>query len=53
MKKTILYISLIVLNGICMNAFAQKDSLDDGLTVNIKYVPTLSESIKIPVNPNP
>jgi hypothetical protein len=36
-----------------MNAFAQKDSLDDGLTVNIKYVPTLSESIKIPVNPNP
>jgi len=53
MKKTILYISLIVLNGICSNAFAQKDSLDDGLTVNIKYVPTLSESIKIPVNPNP
>jgi hypothetical protein len=53
MKKTILYISLIVLNGICMNTFAQKDSLDDGLTVNIKYVPTLSESIKIPVNPNP
>ena len=53
MKKTILYISLIVLDGICNNAFAQKDSLEDGLTVNIKYVPTLSESIKIPVNPNP
>ena len=53
MKNTILYISFIVLNGICSSAFAQKDSLDDGLTVNIKYVPTLSESIKIPVNPNP
>lgn len=53
MKNKILYISFIVLNSLCFSAFAQKDSLDDGLTVNIKYVPTLSESIKIPVNPNP
>lgn len=53
MKKTILYINILLLNGFGFTAFAQKDSLDDGLTVNIKYVPTLSESIKIPVNPNP
>jgi hypothetical protein len=53
MKNIKLYIELLILNGIAFSAMAQQDSLDDGLTVNIKYVPTLSESIKIPVNPNP
>jgi hypothetical protein len=56
MKNIKLYIAFLILNGMAFSAMAQKneqDSLDDGLTVNIKYVPTLSESIKIPVNPNP
>lgn len=56
MKNIKFYITFLILNGVALTSIAQKneqDSLDDGLTVNIKYVPTLSESIKIPVNPNP
>lgn len=56
MKNIKFYITFLILNGVALTSIAQKteqDSLDDGLTVNIKYVPTLSESIKIPINPNP
>ncbi len=53
MKTIKIYIVVTFFILKSLQVSAQKDSLDDGLTVNIKYVPTLSESIKIPVNPNP
>ncbi|MES2727260.1 MAG: hypothetical protein V4643_09175 [Bacteroidota bacterium] len=52
MKTIKLYI-IIALNLFVLPAMAQQDTLRDGLNVSVRYVPTLSESIKIPVNPNP
>lgn len=52
MKNSKLYL-LILLNLWFLKAYTQQDTLRDGLDVRVKYIPTLSESIKIPVNPNP